>query len=74
MNSFEYLLKIALEDWQKHGENAFNEGVLELFKNILCALDLETSTRVPHSTFLAPPQMQGLLSCTRVTWQSSRYL
>ena len=35
MNSFEYLLKIALEDWQKHGENAFKEGVLELFKKFI---------------------------------------
>lgn len=35
MNSFEYLLKIALDDWQKHGENAFNEGVLELFKKFI---------------------------------------
>lgn len=35
MNSFEYLLKIAVDDWQKHGENAFNEGVLELFKKFI---------------------------------------
>lgn len=42
MNSFEYLLKIALDDWLKHGENAFNEGVLELFKKFIYCSQLFT--------------------------------
>lgn len=35
MNSFEYLLKIALDDWQNMGKMLLMSGVLELFKKFI---------------------------------------